>query len=170
MINSKKCIPFLLIFIMLSAAIFTACGTQDEQPGQHVDSETNNEITEEEMQAKTKESNKISNGKFSITVPDSWEGKYTLIMDDESIQLYQKAAYESFGGGHLCSFVVFEDSSYTEIPCYDVILRDGLDEQTYIVMYPSDVQADLDNEESTSEYCKMTDELPEIVKSFVLEQ
>lgn len=49
-------------------------------------------------------------------------------------------------------------------------LRDGLDEQTYIVMYPSDVQADLDNEESTSEYCKMTDELPEIVKSFVLEQ
>ena len=70
MINSKKCIPFLLIFIMLSAAIFTACGTQDEQPGQHVDSETNNEITEEETQAKTKESNKISNGKFSITVPE----------------------------------------------------------------------------------------------------
>ncbi|MGN1334623.1 MAG: hypothetical protein ACI4U1_05860 [Anaerovoracaceae bacterium] len=166
--NSKKCISLLLIFIMLSAAFFTACVTQDEQPGQHVDSETNNEIIDEETQAKTKESNKISNGKYSITVPDSWEGKYTLIMDDESIQLYQKAAYESFGGGYLCSFVVFEDSSYTEIPCYNVILRDELDGQTYIVMYPSDVQADLDDEESATEYFKMTDELPQIVKSFVL--
>ena len=44
-----------------------------------------------------------------------------------------------------------------------------LDEQTYIVMYPSDVQADLEDEKSTSEYFEMFDQLTQVAESFVLD-
>ena len=111
--------------------------------------------------------NIISNGQFSVTVPDSWEGKYGVIIDDETIQLYQKAAYESFGGGHLCSFAVFNDEGYKELPDYEVLISG---DQTYIVMYPTDVQADIEDEESTAEYFEMFDQLPQVVGSFELEE
>ena len=111
--------------------------------------------------------NIISNGQFSVTVPDSWEGKYGAIIDDETIQLYQKAAYESFGGGHLCSFAVFNDEGYKELPDYEVLISG---DKTYIVMYPTDVQADIEDEESTAEYFEMFDQLPQVVGSFELEE
>ena len=41
-----------------------------------------------------------------------------------------------------------------------------LEEQTYIVIYPTDVQADLEDENSTSEYFEMYDQLPQVVGSF----
>ena len=113
--------------------------------------------------ADTVNPNIISNGQFSVTVPDSWEGKYGVIIDDETIQLYQKAAYESFGGGHLCSFAVFNDEGYKELPDYEVLISG---DQTYIVMYPTDVQADIEDEESTAEYFEMFDQLPQVVGSF----
>ena len=122
--------------------------------------------------------NIISNGQFSVTVPDSWEGKYVTIIDDENIQLYQKAAYESFGGGWLCSFEMFNDEGYKELPSYEVLITGAetdagtnqvMEEQIYIVTYPTDVQADLEDENSTSEYFEMYDQLPQIVESFVLE-
>lgn len=117
--------------------------------------------------ADTVNPNIISNGQFSVTVPDSWEGKYGVIIDDETIQLYQKAAYESFGGGHLCSFAVFNDEGYKELPDYEVLISG---DQTYIVMYPTDVQADIEDEESTAEYFEMFDQLPQVVGSFELEE
>ncbi len=160
--NLKK-FTTVLLCIVLAAAIFSACGLKDD-----TDTKENTEGIDV---------NKISNGCFSVTVPDSWEGKYVTIIDDESIQLYQKAAYESFGGGWLCSFKVFYDDGYKELPSYDVLINGAktdagtnqvLEEQTYVVMYPSDVQADLEDENSTSEYFEMYDELPQVVESFVL--
>ena len=45
-----------------------------------------------------------------------------------------------------------------------------LEKQTYIVIYPTDVQADLEDENSTSEYFEMYDQLSQVVESFVLEE
>ncbi len=153
-----------ILCIVMAAAFFSACGLKDG-----TDTKANTEGIDV---------NKISNGSFSVTVPDSWEGKYVTILDDESIQLYQKAAYESFGGGWLCSFEEFNDNGYKELPNYEVLMSGGktdaetnqvLDEQTYIVMYPSDVQADLEDEKSTSEYFEMFDQLTQVAESFVLD-
>ena len=43
-------------------------------------------------------------------------------------------------------------------------------DKTYIVMYPTDVQADIEDEESTAEYFEMFDQLPQVVGSFELEE
>ena len=149
--NLKK-FTTVLLCIVLAAAFFSACGLKDD-----TDTKENTEGIDV---------NKISNGSFGMTVPDTWEGKYVTIIDDESIQLYQKAAYESFGGGWLCSFKVFYDDGYKELPDYEVLISG---DKTYIVMYPTDVQADIEDEESTAEYFEMFDQLPQVVKSFVLE-
>ena len=146
--NLKK-FTTVLLCIVLAAAIFSACGLKDD-----TDTKENTEGIDV---------NKISNGSFGVTVPDSWEGKYGVIIDDETIQLYQKAAYESFGGGHLCSFAVFNDEGYKELPDYEVLISG---DKTYIVMYPTDVQADIEDEESTAEYFEMFDQLPQVVGSF----
>ena len=160
--NLKK-FTTVLLCIVLAAAIFSACGNADTDTKENIEGI---------------DVNKISNGYFSVIVPDSWEGKYVTIIDDENIQLYQKAAYESFGGGWLCSFEMFNDESYKELPNYEVLLTGAetdagtnqvLEEQIYIVTYPTDVQADLEDENSTSEYFEMYDQLPQIVESFVLE-
>lgn len=45
-----------------------------------------------------------------------------------------------------------------------------LEEQTYVVMYPTDVQAVLEDENSISEYFEMYDQLPQVVGSFELEE
>ena len=160
--NLKK-FTTVLLCIVLAAAIFSACGNADTDTKENIEGI---------------DVNKISNGYFSVTVPDSWEGKYVTIIDDENIQLYQKAAYESFGGGWLCSFEMFNDEGYKELPSYEVLITGAetdagtnqvLEEQIYIVTYPTDVQADLEDENSTSEYFEMYDQLPQIVESFVLE-
>lgn len=160
--NLKK-FTTVLLCIVLAAAIFSACGNADTDTKENIEGI---------------DVNKISNGYFSVIVPDSWEGKYVTIIDDENIQLYQKAAYESFGGGWLCSFEMFNDEGYKELPSYEVLITGAetdagtnqvLEEQIYIVTYPTDVQADLEDENSTSEYFEMYDQLPQIVESFVLE-
>ena len=170
--NLKK-FTTVLLCIVLAAAIFSACGNGDVTDNADINTDIDTKENIEGIDV-----NKISNGSFSVTVPDSWEGKYVTILDDESIQLYQKAAYESFGGGWLCSFEEFNDNGYKELPNYEVLMSGGktdaetnqvLDEQTYIVMYPSDVQADLEDEKSTSEYFEMFDQLTQVAESFVLD-
>ena len=160
--NLKK-FTTVLLCIVLAAAIFSACGNADTDTKENIEGI---------------DVNKISNGYFSVIVPDSWEGKYVTIIDDENIQLYQKAAYESFGGGWLCSFEMFNDEGYKELPSYEVLITGAetdagtnqvMEEQIYIVTYPTDVQADLEDENSTSEYFEMYDQLPQIVESIVLE-
>ena len=160
--NLKK-FTTVLLCIVLAVAIFSACGNADTDTKENIEGI---------------DVNKISNGYFSVIVPDSWEGKYVTIIDDENIQLYQKAAYESFGGGWLCSFEMFNDEGYKELPSYEVLITGAetdagtnqvLEEQIYIVTYPTDVQADLEDENSTSEYFEMYDQLPQIVESFILE-
>ena len=161
--NLKK-FTTVLLCIVLAAAIFSACGNADTDTKENIEGI---------------DVNKISNGYFSVIVPDSWEGKYVTIIDDENIQLYQKAAYESFGGGWLCSFEMFNDEGYKELPSYEVLITGAetdagtnqvLEEQIYIVTYPTDVQADLEDENSTSEYFEMYDQLPQVVGSFELEE
>ena len=170
--NLKK-FTTVLLCIVLAAAIFSACGNGDVTDNADINTDIDTKENIEGIDV-----NKISNGSFSVTLPDTWEGKYVTIIDDESIQLYQKAAYESFGGGWLCSFEEFNDNGYKELPNYEVLMSGGktdaetnqvLDEQTYIVMYPSDVQADLEDEKSTSEYFEMFDQLTQVAESFVLD-
>ena len=104
--NLKK-FTTVLLCIVLAVAIFSACGNADTDTKENIEGI---------------DVNKISNGYFSVIVPDSWEGKYVTIIDDENIQLYQKAAYESFGGGWLCSFEMFNDEGYKELPSYEVLI------------------------------------------------
>ena len=75
-----------------------------------------------------------------------------------------KISNGSFGGGHLCSVAVFNDEGYKELPDYEVLISG---DKAYIVMYPTDVQADLEDEKSTTEYFEMYDQVTQVVEGFV---
>lgn len=108
----------------------------------------------------------INNDVFKITVPEDWPEKIHLSFTDKSINIYHKASQEAGYGGWLVSISTYEDDVYKEMPSYEVILEDN--DKFYVAEYPSDVQADVENEESMKEYFEMFGQLPEIIKTFKL--
>ena len=134
----KKGIILILMIVFLTA-VLAGCGTADDAPA-----------------------NVLKNEEFSVTVPEEWVDLLYVEITETEIRLYQKAAYESFSGGFLCSISKVED--YTVYPSYELLGEaEGM---YYIAQYPSDVQANVLNEESMSEYFSMFEQLPEVVKTF----
>ena len=104
----------------------------------------------------------ISNDVFKITVPEDWPEKIHISFTDKSINMYHKASQEAGCGGWLVSISEYEDEVYKEMPSYEVVLMDN--EKFYVAEYPSDVQADVENEEIMKEYFEMFEQLPGIIK------
>ena len=105
----------------------------------------------------------LSNKTFSIKVPDEWVEKIHVVITEDEIKVYQKAAYEAFGGGWLGTIRMYNDESeYDMLPSYEVVAYRI--EKYFVAEYPSDVQADVENEDSMKEYFEMFAQLPDIFK------
>lgn len=147
----NKRIFTVIMALLLVMSIFTACSDEPEPTNPAV----------------------LSNQYFSVTVPDDWVEKIYVEIDEKTISVSQKAAYESFEGGWLFSVSLFEDTMYEELPSYEVIShlwKENDETQNrvdwYLVAtYPTDVQADVENEESMREYFDMFEQAPTIIKN-----
>lgn len=163
--------PFVvLLSLIIAISMFSACNNNNTET---VNNEEAVKIEDKEGEAEDTDGTEIgnelsdslvlSNDLFSITVPGSWAEKLVVITEQDSIHIYQKAAYGTISGGFLCAIETYEDEFYKEIPCYDIITTIG--NITYIAQYPSDVQADIENEESMKEYFELYEQMPEIIKN-----
>lgn len=88
---------------------------------------------------------------FTLTLPlgSTWDYDYD---SKTSITFYNIAGREADCGGRLFSLVAYEpdDTSYENLPHYSVVGEAG--GKVYVAEYPSDVQADMENEEHMKQY------------------
>lgn len=94
---------------------------------------------------------------FMVDIPDSWQGHYTYEEADDSVTFYNTENANVGFGGMLFSICRYAPGSdYQDLPNYRVLSE--TDEYTYLVLYPSDVQYDYENETLSSIYQEMSDD------------
>jgi len=105
----------------------------------------------------------LSTDTFQITVPDELYNKIDVSTEYNSIHIHHKASQEAGYLGHIVSINVFSTEIFKEIPCYELICES--DGEFYVAEYPSDVQADAENEQTMKEYFEIFEQMPEIIKN-----
>lgn len=98
---------------------------------------------------------------FSLTLPlgDTWEYE---VNDAYSISIYNTAAKNNNSGGHLGTIVAVDpaDTDYQNLPHYaEIGQMSGI---LYIIDYPTDVQADVTNDQNRTDYQTVFAELGKI--------
>ncbi len=100
---------------------------------------------------------KIVTAYYSITVPESWRGAFTVIskrtINGLWMDLFSKEIYESEGYGHLFSIFLTEDEKYKDIADYE-LLGDLTDQEGtlhhVVAVFPTDVQYPRESKDSYS--------------------
>lgn len=158
--SRMKKIMALLLTVVLAMA-FTACGSKSEpaeEPAEEPAAEETfgdfdisaglTQINNEETGEAT-----IETDYFTVTLPDADQWAYE-VDGQTSITFYHIASRDAGVGGRLFSVEVFapDDESYDPMPFEVLGEKDGM---KFVVTYPSDVQADVENEENNAEYQKL---------------
>lgn len=76
---------------------------------------------------------KIITEDFSFKIPEGWAGHCVLLHNGDSLELYQKAAYEADGTGLLFTIEPYEDSGYLELSDYSIV--GFLGSETYVLKH-----------------------------------
>lgn len=109
----------------------------------------------------------VSCDMFSVTTPAYWAEAAALRVTPDSISFLEKASYDAGFGGHVFTVQLFEtEGDYKQYPSYRLIgyLTDSAGNTYYVVvLYPTDVQFDLDN---ALTYNKMERETENILSTF----
>lgn len=121
-----------------------------------------------------KETLVLEDVELTLLLPDSWEGQYDVIKDEDNYVVYIPWIDEAWGGsdvydGGVLFTIACWDEAMTEeqfiengydIVAYRYIL--ATDDHTYILHYASDVQFDWNDEEQNAVYSKMMSEIKDI--------
>lgn len=113
----------------------------------------------------------ISCDLFSVEVPEEIAQISDIEADQESISFYEKIAHPEFGGfvGSIRVFENVQDYCYT--PSFsrggELISPDGT-KLDIVLVYPSDVQSDLQNQESIDNWRMIRDSLDESIAPGVI--
>jgi predicted small lipoprotein YifL len=156
-----------IIAIMMSLTLMiamTACGSKDESAEEPAsDSRTEEQTATDEtaddydiaanlkIMGDPKGVKIIDTDHFTLTLPlgGTWDYDYD---SKTSITIYNIAGREADCGGKLMSLVLYDptDQSYNDLPhaCVAGETIDGI----YVAEFPSDVQADIENEENMQQY------------------
>ncbi|MBQ9075320.1 MAG: hypothetical protein IJY32_05085, partial [Mogibacterium sp.] len=115
--------------------------------------------------------NIVSNDVLSVTVPQEVLDICDIETDDSSISFYEKISHESFDGGFVGSISTFENvSDYADIPNYErggeIDYSDG-SKLDIALVYPSDVQYDMESEDSTENYNMLREHFEQIALTIV---
>ena len=133
----------LITLTLISIIIFSACANQDTMPLDYPEGDT---VT-------------VENPYMTITLPEGWNEKAQYQVNDECISIYCKSIYDKYESmGHICSFMIFKDDSYKQLPDYKVLNQTK--DYTCIMTRPTDVQFD---EDTASEYHEMEKQIDWIV-------
>lgn len=143
--NSLKCIIVILLFMSLLAG----CRS----------------IPAEDDISKLPKEQFCGTGKMQVVFPENWNNKWNAeFPGNDVIQIYHEKLYEGQGMGHLCTFARFTDEIYKEYPAYEVLKETK--EAVYVIIYPSDVQFDPADQQSTEEYLDMFNSINEVIEKF----
>lgn len=116
---------------------------------------------------------------FTLDIPESWEGKYQVCEEEDTIRFLQTATYEKYGTGTGCLFYItciegtktqeevdaMVDGAFSR----PIIMQS--DKVTYVYGMPTDVQypiwtdADAEDAEIAEEYEKMATDITYIIES-----
>lgn len=115
-------------------------------------------------------------GEYSIKIPDSWSGKYTVNSSDNGISFVQSATYEKYGEGSGTLFRIEKVNADNAAEILNMLGGSRLlyknDDYAYIFEIPTDVQypiwVDRDEEdiEIAAEYERMFADIDFIANSF----
>ena len=102
---------------------------------------------------------------YTLSLPDEWkEICHYSVVDGNTVTLREKASYESFGGGKLCTIMMMptDDDTYQDFPDYELLCAlDTPDGSFYVIaLFPTDVQFD---EDTADIYNTMMDELMSVL-------
>lgn len=94
-----------------------------------------------------------------VTIPSTWDGKYEIVQDGNSVYFYHKAsreAWEAKGvqGGVLFSVNFSPDTSYQSLPSYCDLGSTA--EGYYFLAFPTDMQGYEPDASISSEYLSMS--------------
>lgn len=98
---------------------------------------------------------------FSVAFPAEYEWTHELINSTTIKIIYEPAAAAGYGGT-VMSVIAFDptDTEYTEYPSW--FIAGGNMEKTYVVLTPTDLQRDPEDEVQMEEYGKMLEKVKEI--------
>lgn len=172
-----------LTLVLALTFAMTACGSKEQKPAEESAAAEETQEAEQTQEAETEEAaveeseydiaanltdtvnedgtRTIETDHFTLTLPlgDTWEYE---VNDAASISFYNSAAKNNNFGGHLFTLVAVDpaDTDYQNLPHYaEVGEMDGF---LYIAEYPSDVQADIANDQNRADYEAVYAELAKI--------
>ena len=164
--NKLKLLITVLMSIMLVFAV-TACSAASG-PEHNEDTQTEGGTASEydiaanlKLMGDPNAEKTIDTDHFTLTLPlgDTWDYDYD---SKTSITIYNVASKEANCGGRLVSIIAYDagDKDYENLPSYGVIgEKNG---KIYIAEYPSDVQFDVENEQTTADYQTVYEEVNKI--------
>lgn len=107
-------------------------------------------------------------GDFSLKLPASWKGNYTVEKSgkDEKnsfVSFYAKECHKKTGAGFLFSISKYEDESYKELPAYELVGKwNGV---SYVAVFPTDVQFAGASKKAVKQYQKLNKSVEKVVRS-----
>lgn len=180
----KKQMLAVVLAVMLAA---TACGKDDDGGRQRVHSDKTDVSVETVESADTEHAVSQStddfgsntpliardqlpytgteyvHGDFSIVLPDSWDGKYTIEENDynDGFTVYQTASKEEDGSGILFSMYKSDKPEFLNEGAILAYTPDAV----YNIVFPSDVNCAYDNQDISNEYFDMCKDIDAITYS-----
>ncbi|MCD7946799.1 MAG: hypothetical protein LUG13_00660 [Oscillospiraceae bacterium] len=97
---------------------------------------------------------------FSLTFPESWDGKYGILPLDDSIEVNHTQTREEVGEGNGLLFAIVRYSLTDDVDGMEVIAT--TEDAQYVVIYPADTGVTPTNA-SADEYLAMLEEAPSVV-------
>ena len=186
-----KKIAYIWMVVMLLFAI-AGCGvtnmanpdtedrvTEDTKTEEPEDSGTEEPVTEdsekEESASSSKEATDSENifrtKEFTLQLPDQWIGNYVVDIHEvegkTSFVAFSAAeCYKETEEGWLFSIARYDNMDYTEQPSYEILGEQN--GTTYIVVYPTDVQTEMNSDAAKAQYFDLTEGMEDVINSFQL--
>ncbi len=105
---------------------------------------------------------------FSLKLPASWKGNYTVEKlgknkRDSFVSFYAKRCHEETGEGFLFSITKYKDDAYKELPAYELVGKwNGF---SYVAEFPTDVQFAGATQEAAKQYQSFSKSVEKVVRS-----
>lgn len=150
----------LLAICLLVVLLFSGCQSKDEpeQAAQNTSQEPKIVLPLSD-DIKSDEEGTIENDYFKLTLPraDTWS--YTAT-SDKSVVIYNIASEKAGCGGILCTIEALDPESFSVMS--DFAVAGMKDNYLIVAEFPSDVQMDVENEQTKEDYEAVFEELKKI--------
>lgn len=167
--KKRMTIITLLLAIVVSVSGCGEVESNSDKTVSSINSETGNEWQETSENDKNTENiaeNDTTEGTYTwqeitITLPETWQGKYIIDEGDNGFCIYQKASYDmQKEAGYLCGFS--REKEWLNYGVGETVLAYTDDGTIYYVMKPTDFACAVEEGECAAEYQTMEEQVDEI--------